>query len=122
MFLCRSNIIRDLSNILNRQKAANPTPGVVASTDAKPNPGSGTPTVKGSADKPADPADPVAMAKALATAAGVKYAELLKEYTEAKGSAYTQALASAIPRSPAIRKRKFAMLWPSGCPDFRRTR
>jgi len=38
------------------------------------------------------------MAKALATATGVRYAELLKQYTESKGATFTDALAMAVPQ------------------------
>jgi hypothetical protein len=96
MFLCKSNIVKDLSSILNKMSAAS-SAAVKPSTDASAS--TGGPAVKGPPDaRPADANDPAAMAKALATASGARYAELLKKYTEESGSAFTDALALAIPQ------------------------
>jgi hypothetical protein len=97
MFLCRSNIVKDLSGLLaNRAMKAKGDGGLKPSTDLKPSAGGAT--VKGPPEKVGDTTNPTAMAKDLATATGTRYAELLKQYTESKGPAFTQALAEAIPQ------------------------
>lgn len=96
MFLCRSNIVKDLSSLFNRKMSAKGDGGLKPSIDVKPS--AGSPTVKGPPDKPIDATDPAALAKELATATGTRYAELLKKYTDASGAAFTDALAQAIPQ------------------------
>jgi hypothetical protein len=96
MFLCRANLVRDLSSMFNRKLT-----GKTGSGDVKPS------TVKeGSSNaKNTDPKNAGTsgelqsgeMAKALTLATGDKQAELIKEYTDKKGSVYTQALIDAIP-------------------------
>lgn len=97
MFLCRSNIVKDLSSLFNRKMSANKSDGgLKPSTAVKPS--AGSPTVKGPPNKPIDVTDPAAMAKELATATGARYAELLKQYTDGSGASFTDALAQAIPQ------------------------
>ena len=96
MFLCRSNIVKDLSNLLANRRMSSTTGALKPSTEVKR--GAGSTTAKDPPDKTADPSDPATMAKALASATGTKYAELLKQYTDSKGPAFTQALAAAIPQ------------------------
>jgi hypothetical protein len=89
MFLCKSNIVKDLSNLLNRKMNT-------TTAAPKPSTAAGPPAGGPAKDTPLDTNDPAAMAKALASATGARYAELLKQFTDAKGSAFTDALAQAI--------------------------
>jgi len=96
MFLCRANLVRDLSSMFNRKLT-----GKTGSGDVKPS----TVKERNSNAKNTDPKNAGTsgelqsgeMAKALTLATGDKQAELIKEYTDKKGSVYTQALIDAIP-------------------------
>src|SRR4029077_19812313 len=52
MFLCRSNIVKDLSGLLNRRMSAKGDAPLKPSADVKPP--AGAPTVKGPPDKPVE--------------------------------------------------------------------
>src|SRR5262249_31672324 len=98
MFLCRANLVRDLTNLLgNRMRArADFTPK--ASKEVRP----GSSQTVNPAPKEMTPEKHAGeLTKALVSAAPEKQAELLKQYSNpesSKGSAYTIALANAIPQ------------------------
>jgi hypothetical protein len=101
MFLCRANLVKDLTGMFRKLKgdkgAGDVKPSVpkegggIAKNQDPKNPG----TSNNSAT--ATELDPAAMTKDLTLASGAKQAELIKQYTDKAGSAYTQALLDAIP-------------------------
>lgn len=96
MFLSRANLVKDLSHLLgNRALRASTDTGFKPSTETRPS--SGAPASNSPATTGADD-DPKKLAAALVVATGAKQTDLLKQYTDAKGSAFTQALAEAIPQ------------------------
>jgi len=100
MFLCRANLVKDLSALMGNRvitaggplrKPPSPGPKIVdpkAGTPANP-----APNVQASADPEAQK-----LAKALVDAPVTKQIDLIKEYTETKGAIYTSALTAAIPQ------------------------
>ncbi len=92
MFMCRSNIIRDLSKVLK----------ATADLDKmKPS----APRV-GANDKGTSPKSNSDLVKNLVQASADRKAELINEYVDAKGGSYTIALAEAIPQLPKESQKK----------------
>lgn len=89
MFMCRSNIVRDLSGIRERSMKGGSAAPETSGSAPKPNPaGSGVSKI--------DESEP--LTKALLAAAPAKQLELIHEYTKEKGKKYSLGLANAIPK------------------------
>lgn len=94
MFMCRSNVVRDLSQLFNpvlRTKPKNPNIAKGPSTTPGGNNTAPMP-------KPAADTDASSLAKSLVSAAGAKQTEILDKLTKEKGAIYTEALRLAIPQ------------------------
>ena len=97
MFMCRSNIIRDLNKVLkataelDKLKPSEERPGDKSADIAGSKSGTETaPTTLGATAE--------SLAKALVQATGGERTKLIKEYTEEKGGKFSQALVQAIPQ------------------------
>ncbi|HLW64007.1 MAG TPA: HEAT repeat domain-containing protein [Gemmataceae bacterium] len=100
MFLCRANLVKDLSDLMGNR--------VMKMGGAKKQPAGGASTegpkiVQGTTPASAPAAaesEAQKLAKALLEATGAKQLELIKEYAAAKGASYTEAFVEAIPQLP----------------------
>jgi hypothetical protein len=96
MFMCRSNVIKDLSNIFSRRLSTKTAP--------PPTGGGVGPTVKNGKDNPpakpaaSDEPDVSALVKEFVAANGAKQLQLLEKLKMEKGAIYTSALTDSIPQ------------------------
>ncbi|HEV3142474.1 MAG TPA: hypothetical protein VGZ47_01165 [Gemmataceae bacterium] len=105
MFLCRANLVKDMSGLMGRVMRVGgvhtPKPGTEAASNDAPKVGNPTsPTTITPAENEAQK-----LAKALVEADGAKQTEMIKEYAAAKGAAYTDAFVVAIPQLPESTKK-----------------
>lgn len=92
MFMCRSNIVKDLSRLMKGGGVGDFKPAdPMAGGPKKPDPTKPAPGNTGDAETSA-------LTKALVESMGAVQSQLLKEYTAQPGSKYSRALADAIPK------------------------
>lgn len=92
MFLCRANLVKDLTRTLKGSLEPKLKP-----SESRP---AGSGVVKGQPDPGPTETGAASLCKALVAATGAKQDELLVSYTEAKGTEYTEALADAVGKVP----------------------
>jgi hypothetical protein len=99
MFLCRANLVKDLSELMGN-RVMRMGPKGQGSKQPTGGPAEGPKIVEGTPSPAAPAGDNEAekLAKALVEATGAKQLELIKEYAAAKGAPYTEAFIEAIPQ------------------------